>query len=696
LSVVVTTRNDDHGGDPLKRLQSLVNTLDAHCRRTGLDAELIVVEWNPPAGKPRVADLLRMPDPPACTYRFVDVPPAIHQRLQHADVLPLFQMIAKNVGIRRARGQYVLATNIDIIFSCELMDFLAARALEPNRLYRLDRRDIQPQFPIDAPLADQMDYCRTHQLRVHRRWATYATDSSGTPVGAADDIADGRSIVLGRGWHMREQAEIRAVRWASDEVEITVDADAVGIRGNAVLELDVESNPYVSGSDIALAIIEGATTLREVTIAGRAVVDVGLGPSQGPRRIRLRAVAACDQRTMAPLFDLRSGLYYRVHGIRLRAAIDDRPEMFEYPADAWVHADVSPHIVAERIRGGVAVTTDAVAHSYCVQMGECRSDRQARYRFILRYTVLEGGLEFNALSGDRSRWLQTDAKRSRIDGTDQIELDVTADGNEGFWLVVANRHPDGYGVSRGVIHDLRGSEDPSVLNVHRPAPDESAAAGRRTVDLRSAISRARIRRRLSLWTDRIVESLSSRLSPRIRFRIVRGAPEYRDLETAYKLHAARVHELTPLQSLANLHRFLLNSRPDNLHVNACGDFQLMSRDNWHALRGYPEFETFSMNIDGLFTYIADAAGVREACIDASIYHFEHEVGSGWSPEGEAALRRRIAERGITWLEVPTVFIWAAYMKWLRRPFLFNAASWGFGDEALPERVVAAAVERVSR
>ena len=48
-----------------------------------------------------------------------------------------------------------------------------------------------------------------------------------------------------------------------------------------------------------------------------------------------------------------------------------------------------------------------------------------------------------------------------------------------------------------------------------------------------------------------------------------------------------------------------------------------------------------------------------------IYHLEHEVGSGWSPEGEALLRRRIAERGITWLDASTVYIWAAYMQWLR-------------------------------
>jgi len=42
----------------------------------------------------------------------------------------LYQMIAKNAGIRRARGEYVLATNIDILFSSELACFFAARRLQ--------------------------------------------------------------------------------------------------------------------------------------------------------------------------------------------------------------------------------------------------------------------------------------------------------------------------------------------------------------------------------------------------------------------------------------------------------------------------------------------------------------------------------------------------------------------------------------
>src|SRR2546426_922176 len=84
LSVVVTTRNDDHGGDPLKRLQAFVNTFDAQCRRTGLDAEVIVVEWNPPSDRSRLYDLIRLPALCAFAIRFVEVPSELHARLPHA------------------------------------------------------------------------------------------------------------------------------------------------------------------------------------------------------------------------------------------------------------------------------------------------------------------------------------------------------------------------------------------------------------------------------------------------------------------------------------------------------------------------------------------------------------------------------------------------------------------------------------
>src|SRR6476660_8712579 len=170
LSVVAASRNDDHGGDPLIRTQIFINNFTRQCEKYRLSAELIIVDWNPVIDRPGLAAVLSTPaDASYCKARVITVPTALHCRLKYADKLAFFQMIAKNVGIRRARGRFILATNIDIIFSNELVEWLASGQLERQFIYRVDRHDVEPEFPVDASLAEQMAYCRTHQIRVHTR-----------------------------------------------------------------------------------------------------------------------------------------------------------------------------------------------------------------------------------------------------------------------------------------------------------------------------------------------------------------------------------------------------------------------------------------------------------------------------------------------------------------------------------------------
>jgi len=100
LSAVVTSRNDDHGGNLLSRMQVFTGAFIEQCKRHALAAKLIVVEWNPPPDRPSLADALRWPqDFGPCRVRLIRVAPEIHRRLRHAEALPLFQMIAKNAGI---------------------------------------------------------------------------------------------------------------------------------------------------------------------------------------------------------------------------------------------------------------------------------------------------------------------------------------------------------------------------------------------------------------------------------------------------------------------------------------------------------------------------------------------------------------------------------------------------------------------
>jgi len=96
-----------------------------------------------------------------CQVRFIEVPPELHRRYAHADALRFYQMIAKNAGIRRARGRFVLATNIDILFSSELAAFFAQQLLQPGHMYRIDRHDAMTNVPVDAPVEEQLAYCRS-------------------------------------------------------------------------------------------------------------------------------------------------------------------------------------------------------------------------------------------------------------------------------------------------------------------------------------------------------------------------------------------------------------------------------------------------------------------------------------------------------------------------------------------------------
>ena len=173
LSVVVTSRNDDHGGNALYRMQLFVSALLEQARRYNLEAELIIVEWNPLPDRPKLAQVLQWPntDDP-CAVRILEVPSPIHGRLEHSDRLPLFQMIGKNVGIRRARGRFVLATNIDILFSNEMVRFFASGQMTSGHLYRVDRYDVPADLPEGASIDEQLVYSHQNIIRIHRKNGT--------------------------------------------------------------------------------------------------------------------------------------------------------------------------------------------------------------------------------------------------------------------------------------------------------------------------------------------------------------------------------------------------------------------------------------------------------------------------------------------------------------------------------------------
>ncbi len=182
LSVVVTSRNDNHGGDMLKRMTIFVNCLIHQCNKYKVFCELVMVDWNSPdptclldqvLPKPKETDYLKI--------KYVVVPPVIHDRLNYSTKLGLYQMIAKNVGIRRASAEFVLCTNVDLLFSDEIFEYLAAKKMQSGKFYRAVRCDIPNSIDETLTVTEQLKFCRNNILKTlgkDRRFPIIKNDDS--------------------------------------------------------------------------------------------------------------------------------------------------------------------------------------------------------------------------------------------------------------------------------------------------------------------------------------------------------------------------------------------------------------------------------------------------------------------------------------------------------------------------------------
>jgi hypothetical protein len=171
LSIVAVSRNDDHGGTLLVRMQHFIDCLSEQVNISQVPVELILVEWNPPKDRPSLERALSLPGPSQYfIVRIITVPYEVHKKFQNSDKLAIFQMIGKNVGIRRARGQFILATNIDILFSNELIEYISSRQLEPGKFYRVNRVDCESNIPAKVPVGKKLEYCRTHIIRTNGKY----------------------------------------------------------------------------------------------------------------------------------------------------------------------------------------------------------------------------------------------------------------------------------------------------------------------------------------------------------------------------------------------------------------------------------------------------------------------------------------------------------------------------------------------
>lgn len=181
LSIVATSRNDNHGGDMLQRMSAFLNSVFVLSEEYKLPVEVIIVEWNPPTGKPYLHEKLEKPNHDYAKLKYVIVPQEIHNKYKSSSKIPLYQMIAKNVGIQRASGKFILCTNIDIIFSKENFAFLAKKELKSGFFYRANRVDINKEVMQFNSLDEQLIFAQKKENVIKIMGKTQGHESLSLP-----------------------------------------------------------------------------------------------------------------------------------------------------------------------------------------------------------------------------------------------------------------------------------------------------------------------------------------------------------------------------------------------------------------------------------------------------------------------------------------------------------------------------------
>ena len=171
LTIVVTGRNDNYGGDFNERFFTTLRFNHARLSERGVSLEVILVEWNPVPDRPYLSELLarECPDIASSAMRCFVVAPEYHAALTQNPQLGYLEFVAKNVGVRRASAPQVLVTNTDVLLGRKVVDVLAAGAVAAGTIYRAPRYDIKigaDRSRLDwAALEDPANHVRQPILR---------------------------------------------------------------------------------------------------------------------------------------------------------------------------------------------------------------------------------------------------------------------------------------------------------------------------------------------------------------------------------------------------------------------------------------------------------------------------------------------------------------------------------------------------
>jgi glycosyltransferase involved in cell wall biosynthesis len=190
LSIITYCRNDDYAGGILPKLQFTLDILFTQLENHQIESEYILVDWNPPRDKTRLKDAVNWPSQLRYTsVRVIEIEPEIHRRYTYWEKRDVHPAIAVNAGIRRARGYFIVQKVADVVWSNELVSFIASKALDDDVIYRCNRKDTSPGI-LSENLENPdriLEWCQNNVVETHGP-AQYPPDLPSLHTNAGGDF----------------------------------------------------------------------------------------------------------------------------------------------------------------------------------------------------------------------------------------------------------------------------------------------------------------------------------------------------------------------------------------------------------------------------------------------------------------------------------------------------------------------------
>ena len=597
LTVVATSRNDDHGGDTLRRTQIFVNALFAQCKRHRVNAELVLVEWNPPADRPGLADVLSWPaDNNYCNARVITVPSETHNQYKHAASLPLYQMMAKNVGIRRAKGQFVLSTNIDILFSNELFKFFASDSMKKGRMYRVNRLDVDNKVPDDGSLDEQLAFCEANIIRVNSMYGT-------------------KNLVTGD--YHAVMSPGKEYEWAKLNTNACGDFQLMhrdhwsDLRGYP--ELDMYSFLLDSIFEY-MANFGGAT--EETLPDSMRIYHIEHGAGWTPESNKAGTLwNRLEQGNVERMTNQQREVYTK------KMTAEKKPIIFN--GQNWGHhgTEFKEQVIRSNKQKAMKQPGN-VKEKYLSIIVTSRNDDHGGNALHRTQMFVNG--------------LAEQCKRYDLHA-ELIFVEWNPPGNKKRLYEVLD-FPDKLGPL-----DVRFIEVPKELHDRIGNSDKLPLFQMiaKNVGIRRARGKFVLATNIDvLFSNELIQFLASKqLDENNYYRIDRYDVASRIIPTLGSVdeqlkfcdknlvRVVGLHKTKSISVIGSDH-FEYTSKDQRPHTNGCGDFTLMSKNKWEQLRGYPELEMYSIYIDGLLIMMACVSGMRQTILQSPmrVYHIEHDMG----------------------------------------------------------------------